>query len=204
MQTDVTPSETQALTLYAVEGWVEDLQDTEGAVTPEQQQAFELELSRALESRDRTERVAQSIRQIEAAVEFGEKEIDRIRKRCNMLENIAGRLREGVLKFIIALELDGSARFPKLKGRTLTMSARSNPPSVEIKNLDEIPVRFKTAKVEMPLELWQVLVDAFPSDTAGALKGIAVDKRAVKAAMDKGENIAGVDVILDRYCLMVR
>lgn len=195
---------TQALTLYAVEGWLEELQNTEDIVAPEQKQAFDLELVAALKSTQRTEHVAQAIRQCERAVEFGKDEIQRIRARCQTLQNIADRLREGVLRFILAQGIDGEGRFRKLAGRTTTMSARSNPPSVLIADEEKVPIAYKRAHVEMPYAMWLQLVDAFPCETAGALKSVDIDKRAVKEAIGRGEAVAGADLDIGKYSLQVR
>ena len=195
----------QSLTLYESEGYLAELIDTEGVVTPEMQESFELELRQALSAaQDKRERVAQFILSMESQAQFAKDEAKRIRARGEQFERVAGRVREYVLNYIMSKGLDASARFPKLTGKTVTMSARSNPASVEIQNADEVPVRFKKACIEMPLDLWQVLVDAFPSDTAGALKSVEIDKRAVKAAMDKGENVAGADLNIGKYSLQVR
>lgn len=199
----------QSLTLYEAEGYLTELLDTEGVVTPEQQQSFELELREALSAaRDKREQVAQFIKQMEAEAKFAKDEADRIRQRGKRFEQVAERVREYVLNYIMSMGLDASARFPKLEGRTITMSARSNPQSVDITDPDRVPAQFKTACIEMPFEIWQVLVDAFPVDTAGALREVKVDKRAVKAAIDKGEIAcgpeSGVDLIIGRYSLTIR
>jgi hypothetical protein len=47
-------------------------------------------------------------------------------------------------------------------------------------------------------------VDRFPDLTAGALKGVAIDKRAVKEAIGRGEDVAGADLNIGVYHLAVK
>ena len=204
MQTEVM-EERKSLTLYAAEEYLAELLETEGAVAEEQQEAFDLELSRSLAAaQDKREAVARFILQCEAQAEFAKSESDRIRARGKVFERAADRVREYVLGYILAQGVDHKGKFPKLAGKTTIMSARSNPPSVEIIDAEEVPARFKTVKVEMRLEQWYQLVEAHPDETAGALKSIDIDKRMLKEAIGRGEDVAGADLNIGRYSLMVR
>lgn len=195
----------KSLTLYESEDYLAELIETEGAVPEEMKEAFERELSHALvQSQAKRESVAQFILQCEGAAEFCKQEEERIRARRKVLQNTAERVREYVLGWIMAQGLDAQARFKKLVGKTTTMSARSNPASVDIVNEEAVPARFKTAVCEMPLETWYKLVDQFPNETAGALKTIAIDKRPVKEAISRGEDVAGADLNLGKYSLSIR
>jgi hypothetical protein len=196
-------AESKALTVYAVEGWLEALENVDGMVTPDQQQAFELELAQALQSTHRTERVAQSILQLEAEVEFGKQEIRRIKARCDRIEAFVEHLREGVLNFIKALGADRNGRFPALAGRTATMSARANPASVLITDPEEVPIRYKRAVVQLPYDMWLSIVEAHPHATAGHLQEVKIDKAAIKEAIRRGEEVAGADLDISQYHLRV-
>ena len=204
MQTDVM-EERKSLTLYAAEEYLAELLETEGAVAEEQQEAFDLELSRSLAAaQDKREAVARFILQCEAEAEFAKSESDRIRARGKVFERAADRVREYVLGYILAQGVDNKGKFPKLAGKTTSMSARSNPASVEIVNAEEVPAAYKTVKVEMPLEVWYRLVDQHPDETAGTLKSIDIDKRMLKEAIGRGEDVAGADLNIGRYSLMIR
>ena len=204
MQTDVM-EERKSLTLYAAEEYLAELLETEGAVAEEQQEAFDLELSRSLAAaQDKREAVARFILQCEAQAEFAKSESDRIRARGKVFERAADRVREYVLGYILAQGVDHKGKFPKLAGKTTIMSARSNPPSVEIIDAEEVPAAYKTVKVEMPLEQWYRLVEAHPDETAGALKSIDIDKRMLKEAIGRGEDVAEADLNIGRYSLTVR
>jgi len=197
--------ESKSLTLYEAEGYLAALLETEGAVEPGEQQAFDLELSRSLAAaQDKRERVAQFILQCEAQAEFCKSEAERIRARGKVFEKAADRVREYVLGYILAQGTDLKGKFQKLIGKTTTMSARANPASVEIGNPEAVPARYKTVKVEMPLEIWYGLVDQHPNETAGALKSVDIDKRAIKEAIGRGEDVAGADLNIGKYSLMVR
>ena len=204
MPTEVM-EERKSLTLYAAEEYLAELLETEGAVAEEQQEAFDLELSRSLAAaQDKREAVARFILQCEAQAEFAKSESDRIRARGKVFERAADRVREYVLGYILAQGVDHKGKFPKLAGKTTIMSARSNPPSVEIIDAEEVPARFKTVKVEMRLEQWYQLVEAHPDETAGALQSIDIDKRMLKEAIGRGEDVAGADLNIGRYSLTVR
>jgi len=197
--------QSKSLTLYAAEDYLAALLETEGAVPEAEQQAFDLELSRSLAAaQDKREAVARFILQCEAQAEFSKSEADRIRARGKVFERAADRVREYVLGYILAQGVDHKGKFPKLAGKTTSMSARSNPASVEIVNAEEVPAAYKTVKVEMPLEVWYRLVDQHPDETAGTLKSIDIDKRMLKEAIGRGEDVAGADLNIGRYSLMVR
>jgi hypothetical protein len=204
MQTEVMEPETKSLLLYAPEGYLTELQDTEGAVEPAEQAAFDLELAQALKATARTENVGQFILECEAQAEFCKAEARRIGEQAKRFERMADRVRERVLYYIMSRGIDAVGKFMKLRGKTLTFSARSNPPSVEIIDAEAVPARFKTVKVEMPLEQWYQLVEAHPDETAGALKSIDIDKRMLKEAIGRGEDVAGADLLIGRYSLTVR
>jgi hypothetical protein len=194
-----------ALTLYEAEGYLAELLETEGAVTPEMQAAFDLELTRSLAAAQaKRESVAQFILHCEAQAEFAQAEAKRIKTRGEVFERTAQKVRDYVLSYIMAQGIDAQGRYPKLTGKTTVMSARSNPASVEVMNEEAVPARFKTARVEMPLEAWHVLVDKFPSETAGALKAVTIDRRMVKDAIRQGENVEGTDLNLGRFSLQIR
>ena len=201
---DMEP-ESKSLTLYEAEDYLASLLETDGAVPEEQREAFELELSHSLSAaQDKREKVARFILQCEAEADFCKAEADRIKARGKSFQNAAARVREYVLGYIMAQGLDAQAKFKKLVGKTTTMSARSNPASVEIVNEEMVPSAYKTVQVEMPLEIWHVLVDRFPDLTAGALKGVAIDKRAVKEAIGRGEEVLGADLNIGTFHLAIR
>jgi hypothetical protein len=110
-------------------------------------------------------------------------------------------VRDYVLGYIMAQSIDAKGKFPKLMGKTTVMSARANPISTEIINEEAVPARYKTAVVEMPLELWQ---DLSGNLTGGTLKAVKVDKTAIKEAILAGEEVLGADLQIGKYSLVVR
>src|SRR5215471_7219661 len=205
MLTSLMEPETKSLTLYEAEEYLAELLDTEGAVPEEQQEAFDLELSRSLAAaQDKREAVARFILHCEAQAEFAAAAAKRIKARGQVFQNAAGRVREYVLGFIMRQGIDLKGKFQKLVGKTTTRSAGACPASVEVMNEEAVPARYKTVVCEMPLEVWHILVDRFPSETAGALKSVAINKRAIKEAIDSGENVEGTDLNLGAYTLVVR
>ena len=194
-----------ALTLYEVEDDLAVLLEMEEDVTPEMEEEYRLAVNRALESTQaKREACAQFILSCESAADFCKQEEARIRRRRQVLQNAADRVREYVLGFIMRQGIDPKGKFQKLVGKTTTMSTRACPAAVEVMNEEAVPARYKTVVCEMPLEVWHVLVDRFPSETAGALKSVAINKRAIKEAIDSGENVEGTDLNLGAYTLVVR
>lgn len=205
MPISVMEPETKSLTLYQAEEHLAVLLEMEGAVTPEMEQAWRVEVQHSLEqTQAKREACAQFILQCEAEAEFCKVEAERIRTRGKHFENTAKRVREYVLDFIMRQGFDAQAKFKKLIGKTTTMSARSNPASVEIIDPEAVPAEFKSIRVQMPLEHWYKLVDAFPNETAGAATSIDIDKRLVKEAIGRGEEVKGADLNLGRFSLQIR
>jgi hypothetical protein len=177
--------------------------DTEGAVEPEQQEEFNRELAQILRAAARTEKVGQTILHLEAQAEFCRAEAKRISEYGKRLQGWADRIREGVLAYIMTKGFDAKGKLTKLNGKTVTMSGRSNPPSVEVLDPEAVPPLYKTAVVEMPLELWYILVDQHPHETAGALKRVDVEKRLIKEAIQQGRDVPGADLNIGTYSLRV-
>ena len=155
-------------------------------------------------AQEKREKVAQFILHCEAQAEFAKAEAERIRARGKVFSNAAERVRAYVLGYILAQGADLKGKFQKLLGKTTSMSARSNPASVEILNEEEIPAKYKWVRVELPLEVWYQIVDQMPNETATATKSMDIDRRAIKEAIGRGEDVAGADLNIGKYSLSIR
>jgi hypothetical protein len=205
----LTKARALATSLYAAEmqlaEYINELVDTEGAVPPEQMEAFQAELARAVSaSPAERESVVQAILHCEDQAEFANREAARIKLRGDMFTNAANYLRNWVLNFILGQKRDAQGKLPVLAARTVVMSAISNPAATEITAMDEIPDEYLVAYIKLPLPVWQQIVEQCPQLTGGVCKKVDPDLTAIKRAIENGEDVPGADVILNRYHLRLR
>ena len=89
------------------------------------------------------------------------------------------------------------------------MFLRACAASVDITDESLVPLDYKRATVTMPAAMWCDVLNALDEDfrgqvavaSTGSNLAIAVDKRAVKAAIDSGVDIAGATLITDKTTL---
>src|SRR5580704_10706944 len=137
MPTEVmVPARQQIVTLHEVEEHLAELLDTEALVSIEQQSEFQAELGAALKTAvEKRDRVAQFLTHCEAQMVTCDKEIKRLQDRKGSFERAIERLEGYVVNLIQGLGYDDpkgkkGTIYPKLEGKTATLSIQRNPPSV--------------------------------------------------------------------------
>lgn len=195
--------------LYAVEEHLAAMIETAELVCPEQEQEFraefEIALTTAVEQRDR---VGQFLAHLEQQIAFAKSEIERLRERKALCERALERLENYVVETIERLGTDAKGRYRKLEGTTTTFTLRACPPSVEVTDESIIPSEYKTLVLEVPAVTWERLLDGLDIDQRAAVLGelrcpakVAVDKRALRAALEQGAGIEGASVVAGRHSL---
>lgn len=179
-------------TLYSVEEDLQALLECLETVAPEQEQEYLADLSKAIgDAKDKRDAVAQYMAHCESQVEFAKAEIRRLQERKASFENSLDRLK---LYLVRMMEQAGTK---KLEGNSVTFSLRKCPASVEISDESAVPPAYKTATLAMPGTLAEQVLDALPMDAPVSLN-FTVDKRAIKAAIDGGLEIAGAQIAAER------
>ena len=87
-------------------------------------------------TREKVDRVAETLAYFEIAQLAAAREIDRLEKRKTHFERAQARL-EGYVISVIE-----TSKFPKLEGHTATLATRTNPPSLVIADGTVLPERF--------------------------------------------------------------
>ncbi|MGE5571101.1 MAG: siphovirus Gp157 family protein [Rhodospirillales bacterium] len=199
-----------ALTLYNIEEHLVALLDTAEMVeTPEQQEAIFAEIQQALVSAvEKRDRVNQFIVHCESQQTAIDAEIKRLRALKDNYARAADRMQEYIVRTIQALGTDEKGRYRKLEGKTCVFGLRACPPSVEIRNEGEIPADYKTLTITVPAKVWEELTDNLDieerSKFIGGVKKVecAIDKKAVKSAIDGGATVPGADLAIGKFSLM--
>jgi hypothetical protein len=106
---------------------------------------------------------------------FAAQEIKRLQERKRAFERSYERL-ESCVK--LAMEVTGKT---ELEGTTSTLTLRKSPTSVFLRNFDQVPAEYFTVKIER----W-------------------VDKDKVKRALKAGIEVAGAELVEDRFHLVRR
>jgi len=191
------------LTLFQIEESIALLADAaeEEGMTPDIEQALTTYLQGALEKRDR---VAEFIQYCEWMADLAKAEIKRLQGRQKHFEGTADRVSAMVLR---VLDFLGAKR---LEGRTHTLSKRKCPPSVRIDDETRVPSEFKRVTVTLRLDEWNRLLAAVGDnlrqtvETAIVKREEAIDFKAVKEALNLEREVAGADLVVNRFSLEVR
>lgn len=197
-----------AAPLYVIEDYLAALVETAELVPEDQEREFRAEFEAALASAvEKRDRVGQFMAHLEQQIDFAKFEIDRLRKRRATYERALERLEEYVITTIEHLGKDAKGKYRKLEGRTVTFSLRGCPPSLEIVDEPAVPAAFKALTIKLPAAVWQRMLDALDVEERAAVlqqvrnPEVAVDKRAAKAAIERGAFVAGVELITGRHSL---
>ena len=193
----------RGLTLFQIEESIALLAEAaeEEGMTPDIEQALTTYLQGALEKRDR---VAEFIQYCEWMADLAKAEIKRLQARQKHFEGTADRVSAMVLR---VLDFLGAKR---LEGRTHTLSKRKCPPSVRIDDETRVPSEFKRVTVTLRLDEWNRLLAAVGDnlrqtvETAIVKREEAIDLKAVKEALNLDREVAGADLVVNRFSLEVR
>lgn len=200
------------LTLYQIEEYLAALLDTrEMADTPEREAEIQREIERwvatAVEKRDA---IVRFLAHCEGQISNIEREIERLTNLKKSYQRAIERMENYVVRAIVNLGPDDRGRWRKLEGKTCVLTVRHCPPSVEITDESAIPPAFKTITVTVPAEAWERFVDAVDVDERTRFldsvirADVAVDKRAVKRALEDGESVPGAELRRDKLTLVVK
>lgn len=191
------------LTLFQIEESIALLAEAaeEEGLTPDIEQALTTYLQGALEKRDR---VAEFIQYCEWMAELAKAEIKRLQARQKHFEGTADRVSAMVLH---VLDFLGAK---KLEGRTHTLCKRKCPSSVRIDDETRVPSEFKRVTVTLRLDEWNCLLAAAGDnlrqtvETAILKQEHAIDLKAVKKALNLERDVAGADLVVNRFTLDIR
>jgi len=205
----VVPSPAVTATpLYMIEDQLAALIETAELVSPEQEQEFRVEFQAALTAAvDKRDRVGQFLAHLEQQIDFAKFEIDRLRQRRATCERALARLENYVIETIENLGTDSKGKYRRLEGKTTTFSLRGCLQSVEVANESAIPSEYKVLLLKLPAVTWEQLLDRMDIEQRAAVLGqvktpeVTVDKRSIKAAIDRGVNVPGAGLAIGRHSL---
>jgi len=203
---------TTALTLYDIEEHLIALTESIDTVTPDQEQEFLEDFKAALTSAaEKRDRVAHHLAHLEQQQEFAAKEISRLQKFKKEREAAQARL-EGYVSNCIRSQGKGmDGKYKKLEGNTTVMFLRACPASVEVTDMESVPLDYQSATVTIPAPMLNavlnVLGEVFGEDALpeiGNTLSRAADKRAIKAAIEVGIEIPGATLVTGKTALVRR
>lgn len=142
--------------------------------SPELKAEAEAEIARYLEAEVRkVDGISGYLSICEAQQRAAESEIERLKERISTWESREQRVRDYVQN---VMERIGSK---KLEGNTATFTLRAAPASVVVLDENDIPAEFKRTTVT-----------------------VAVDKKAIKKAIDEGRDVPGADLSMGKNTLV--
>jgi hypothetical protein len=198
-----------AMTLYDIEEHLLALTESVETVTPDQEEEFLMDFRVALISAaEKRDAVANYLAHLEQQQEFAAKEISRLQKFKKARESEQARLEGYVSYCILSQGKDGDGRYKKLQGNTTVMFLRYCPASVEVMDMDALPLDYQSATLTMPASwlrgVLDVLEEIFCKEVRAQIEStvsFGVDKRAIKAAIEGGVDVPGAQVITDKTAL---
>jgi hypothetical protein len=200
---------TTQLTLYEVEEHLSALGESIETVTGDQEQefleAFKSALSSAAEKRDQ---VAHYLTHLEQQQVSAAQEISRLQKFKKEREAVQRRLEAYVSYCIQSQGKDQRGRYKKLEGHTTVMFLRGCPASVEVTDVDAVPIEYEVATVTMPALMLHEIIDALDEDLRHSVTAqiqrttsYVADKRMIKSAIEAGLNVPGAKLADDKTTL---
>jgi hypothetical protein len=190
-------------TLYDLEETLQGLSECVETVSPEQEAEFLAEFGRALSAAvEKRDSVGRFLAHLESQIELAKAEIERLRERKASFEAALERLKTYVVRVIEAQGVK------KLEGSTVTLGIRKCPASIEVFDEIAVPLDYKGATVRLPAKLLDRVLDALDFELAAQVleqsrdTGIAVDKRAIKAALDAGTLVPGARFAAEKHSLV--
>jgi hypothetical protein len=190
-------------TLYEIEEGLTAFLDTAELVPQDQEEAFLADFRTALTAAaGKRDQVAHFLAFLEAQQAYAGAEITRLQALKKHYAAVQERL-EGYVSYCIqALGRDAKGKYRKLEGHTTVMFLRAVPASVDITDEAAVPLDYKRAGVALPAALWNDVLNALDEDLRGEVLAatastlaLSVDKRAVKAAIDAGEDVPGAKLL---------
>lgn len=211
MRSNAAVAEMPSRTLYDVEDDLLALLDSEEGVPPEMEEQFRADLAAALTgAKDKRERVARKILQLEGEVVYARGEAQRVQAWARVREMQAARLRGYVLRIIESLPKDAKGKCSKLEGLTTTMSARACSASLEITDAAAVPLDFKGVALSMPAQAYAALVAILEmSGNAAFVDAVgepaySLNNALIKSAISAGADVPGADLIIGKNSLVVK
>jgi hypothetical protein len=196
-----------ALTLYDIESHLLALTDSLETVTPDQEQEFLEDFKAALSSAaEKRDRVAHHLAHLEQQQEFAAKEILRLQKFKKDREAAQTRL-EGYVSYCIQSQGQGKdGKYKKLEGNTTVMFLRGCPVSVEVTDMDAVPLDYQSATVTLPASRLNDVLNALEDDFREEVLIVSTisrvtDKRAIKVAIEAGVEVPGAALITGKTTL---
>ena len=130
---------------------------------------------------------------LEHLISFAKQEIDRIQARKKAFEAAIERLESYCVAVLEKLpEPKKGAR--KLEGEHFTLSIRPSEAAI-ITNEEAVPAEYKTTVLELPANIWQMMIERYPQMAEIVeKKSIRIRLCDVKKALKSGASIAGADL----------
>jgi hypothetical protein len=196
-------------TLCDIEDHLLALTESMETATPGQEQEFLEDFSAALTSAaEKRDRVAHHLAHLEQQQEFAAREISRLQKFRKEREAAQARL-EGYVSYCIRTQgKDKAGKYKRLEGNTTVMFLRGCAASVEVRDLNAVPLDYQSATFTLPASMLNDLLNTLGEDFRGEVRAeIArtlsrvADKRAIKQAIEMGIEVPGAELITGKTTL---
>lgn len=194
-------------TLFEIETDLLALVESAETVTPEQEGEYTAALGATLQAAvEKRDRCHQFLCHLEAQALQAKTEIARLQERKRWFDAAAEKFSGYIVKVIEGLGTDAKGKHHKLEGKSVSLSIRANPASVEILDPEKVPAVYQHAHIRMQAVQWEALLDSLDLDMRTQIQDTAKveyepSKTLIKQALDAKQAVEGADLAIGKYRL---
>lgn len=195
-------------TVYQMETAISAFLETAPMVQPEDEDQFLLDFWTALSTS--VDEMGHRLAHLENQAAFAKSEIARLRQLQGEYEAAFEAEAELVVKTIQRNTApDKKGKYPALEGKSVVLSLRKCPASVEITAPEAIPAEHisRSVTVKLPSTLWETILDSLDLEIANQVldckpqTSADISKTALKKALESGP-VEGARLVNDKYSLV--
>lgn len=144
------------------------------------------------------------LRVLESQVKLAAEEVKRLEARKHELESGQERIEAHIVKLVEQFGVTKKGtKNPRLEGKLGALTIATNPDSVEVDDLEQVPDAFKAVTVTLGAGLWHAILEAldenvahqyFAADARAAKSSYSAKKAEMKKEIDRGGHVPGVDI----------
>ena len=211
MATELIRPQPNTCTLYELEDNLEAFANTIDLAEDEPSRRLILdEIGQALRrAKDKRDAVVAFLRHCEMQQKFADLEIERIQKKKARIAQVQTELERYVVQVVEQFAVPDRRGVQRLEGNLSSLRIQKNPDSVLITDLDAIHLVFKQAVLVMPAHVWEALLQRLGLEDRKVFESrvekleFKPDKKAIAAELKNGLPIAGADLKLGEFRLVI-
>jgi len=208
---ELVPTRNNSCTLYELEGTLQALADSiYWAEEPSSRELILDQIGQVLQkTKEKRDAVVAFLRHCEQQQAFADAEIERIRKRKDLIARVQAALENRIVQVIDQFAASDRKGIKRLEGNFSSMRIQKNPDSVVITDEQALPATWKDVVLTIPASAWEGLLQRLDLEERDVLEKqvkkseFKPDKRAIAGELKKGNEIPGADLKFGELRLVI-